>query len=372
MNFDMGESKDVQVEIMDQETEQLTTSPPPPTQKNYKWWLQIMIYIFFLLTGQTSATILGRLYFDKGGNSKWMATFVQTSGFPLILLFYFLHNPTSENTQPNPPSNLSLLFIYTVFGIFLAANSFLYSLGLLYLPVSTYTLISASQLGFNAFFSFFLNSQKFTPFIINSVVLLTISSTLLMFQTDSTESQEIPKGKYVIGFICTLSASAGYGLMLSMTQFCFIKVFKDESFKVVLDMIFYPSIPATLAVVVGLFASGEWKGLKREMEVFELGNVAYLMTLIWIAICWQVFNIGCVGLIFQVSSLFSNVISTLGLPIVPVLAVFVFHDKMDGLKVISMLLAIWGFVSYAYQHYLDDYYNSKSDVDEMIPHTLPE
>ena len=54
------------------------------------------------------------------------------------------------------------------------------------------------------------------------------------------------------------------------------------------------------------------------------------------------------------SSLFSNVISVLGLPVIPVLAVIFFHDKMDGVKAISMVLAIWGFISYFYQHYLDD------------------
>ncbi|WCJ27348.1 purine permease 10 [Euphorbia peplus] len=359
---------------MDQETEAANAVEQPKSplaSKNYKWWLKIIIYIMFLLAGQTVATILGRLYFDKGGNSKWMASLVQTAGFPLILLFYFKSYPTPETentiTSTNtPPSTLLLVFIYTVFGIFLAANSLLYSLGLLYLPVSTYTLICASQLGFNALFSFFINSQKLTPFVINSIVLLTISSTLLMFQKDSTESKQISKGKYIIGFICTLAASAGYGLILSMTQFCFTKVFKQESFKVVLDMIFYPSIPATLAVVLGLFASGEWKGLKGEMEMFEVGHVGYVMTLVWTAICWQVFNIGCVGLIFEVSSLFSNVISTVGLPIVPVLAVFVFHDSMDGLKIISMVLAVWGFVSYAYQHYLDDYKSNSDDDDQKI------
>ncbi|XP_012072056.1 probable purine permease 10 [Jatropha curcas] len=367
----MGEAQELQLQIMGQEAEKTTqkaeetndTNQPTFPKKKSKWWLaRIFIYTFFLLVGQTVATILGRLYFDRGGNSKWMATFVQTAGFPINLLFYFF--TPFKNLKPsnniiiihtNSTSKLKLVLIYTMFGIFLAANCLLYSLGLLYLPVSTFSLISASQLGFNALFSFFLNSQKFTPFIINSVFVLTISSTLLVFQDDSTESKKISKGEYVIGYICTVTASAGYALMLSSTQFCFKKVFKQENFKIVLDMIFYPSIVATLAILVGLFASGEWKGLKKDMEGFELGNVSYLMTLIWTAINWQVFSIGCTGLIFEVSSLFSNVISTLGLPIVPVLAVFIFHDKMDGLKVIAMVLAMWGFLSYIYQHYLDDY-----------------
>ena len=69
------------------------------------------------------------------------------------------------------------------------------------------------------------------------------------------------------------------------------------------------------------------------------------------------------GLIFEVSSLFSNVIITLGLPIVPVLAVVVFNDKMNGVKVTAMLLGIWGFVSYMYQYYLDDSKAESTNVD---------
>ena len=68
------------------------------------------------------------------------------------------------------------------------------------------------------------------------------------------------------------------------------------------------------------------------------------------------------------SSLFSNVISVLGLPVIPVLAVIFFHEKLDGVKVISMVLAIWGFISYFYQNYLDDSESKaeKRDVKEEI------
>ena len=37
-------------------------------------------------------------------------------------------------------------------------------------------------------------------------------------------------------------------------------------------LIIYQSLVATCATLVGLFASGEWKGLKREMDEFELGK----------------------------------------------------------------------------------------------------
>ncbi|KAF9689714.1 hypothetical protein SADUNF_Sadunf01G0120900 [Salix dunnii] len=116
----------------------------------------------------------------------------------------------------------------------------------------------------------------------------------------------------------------------------------------------YPSFVATCGCVVGLFASKEWESLENEMRGYKEGKVSYLMTLIWTAITWQISSVGLLGLIFEVSSLFSNVISTLALPLVPILAVIFLHDKMNGVKVMAMLLAIWGFLSYIYQHYLDD------------------
>ena len=68
------------------------------------------------------------------------------------------------------------------------------------------------------------------------------------------------------------------------------------------------------------------------------------------------------------SSLFSNVISVLGLPVILVLAVIFFHEKMNWVKAISILLAIWGFISYFYQHYLDDSESKakKRDVKDEI------
>ncbi|KAI4343065.1 hypothetical protein MLD38_027610 [Melastoma candidum] len=258
-----------------------------------------------------------------------------------------------------PPSYRVLGFVYVSIGVLVAVNSFLYTLGILYLPVSTYSLICATQLAFNALFSFFLNSQKFTPYIINSLVLLTISSTLLVFNPESssnnsTTANPTSKSSYMIGFISTVSAAAVYGLCLSLTQLAFRKVVKQETFKAVLEMLIYQYFVATCVIFIGLFASGDWKHLNQEMKDFKLGKLSYVMTLTWSAITWGLFSVGAVGLIFEVSALFSNSICTVGLTVIPVLATVFFHDRMDGIKVISMVLAIWGFISYIYQHYLDD------------------
>ncbi|EXB86564.1 hypothetical protein L484_010628 [Morus notabilis] len=374
----MGEPQEVQLSVTAQEANEanphghtngaINQSRIPQPRRKLISWIRIGIYAIFLLAGQSVGMLLGRLYFDKGGNSKWMGTLVQLVGFPILLPYYLFSPKKNKNAitesstniiSLKPPSTLLLASIYTVLGILIAADCYLYSVGLMYLPVSTYSLICASQLAFNAFFSFFLNSQKFTFYIINSLVLLTLSSTLLVFQSGSDDTHNNSKGKYVIGFICTVGASAGYGLVLSLTQFFLNRVLKRESFSVVMDILVYQSLVASLAILVGLFASGDWKGLDEEMNSFELGKLSYVMTLVWTAIIWQLFGIGAIGLILEVSSLFSNVMSVLGLPIVPVLAVFFFHEKMDGIKVMALLLAIWGFISYIYQSYLDDYSSKK-------------
>lgn len=327
-----------------------------PNSNAYRRWLRITLYAFFVISGQSVATILGSLYYDNGGNSKWLATVVQLVGFPVLLPYYLLlfktHTTTHKDGETTSPRNRVL--VYVVLGLLVGAACYLYSIGLLYLPVSTYSLICASQLAFNAFFSYFLNSQKLTPIILNSLFLLTISSTLLAFNNEESNSTKVTKGEYVKGFICTVGASAGYGLLLSLQQLAFRKVLKKQTFSEVMDLIIYVSLVASCVSLVGLFASSEWKTLSSEMENYKLGKVSYIMNLVWTAVTWQVFNIGGTGLIFELSSLFSNAISVLGLPVVPILAVIIFHDKMNGLKVISMILAIWGFTSYVYQHYLDD------------------
>ncbi|XP_019229760.1 PREDICTED: probable purine permease 9 isoform X2 [Nicotiana attenuata] len=57
---------------------------------------------------------------------------------------------------------------------------------------------------------------------------------------------------------------------------------------------------------------------------------------------------------------------SIGLPIAPVLAVIFLKDKLTGVKVMSMLLAIWGFVSYIYQHYLDDLKDKAAKDVEVV------
>ncbi|XP_006355612.1 probable purine permease 9 [Solanum tuberosum] len=337
-------------------------------REKYKRWIEIGFNAVLILVCLSAATLLGELYYREGGKSTWMNSLVQMVGFPILFPILLLkkreenredeehmHKNTINSNNKNP-SVWMFLSVYVFLGLLLGGSCILNAVGLLHLPVSTFSLISASQLGFNALFSFFLNSQKITTYIANSIILLTISSILLVFQPDDSSSTDSSKGKgYVlIGFICTLFGSAGYALLLSATERIFRNVMKKRTLKEVMSVVIWQSFFATCAILIGLFASGEWRWIKTEMNEYKLGKVSYVMTLVWNALAWQIYTIGLLSLIMKVSALFANVITALSVPLIPVLALIFFNEKMSGVKVISMILAIWGFLSYGYQQYLDE------------------
>lgn len=355
----MGEVEN-QVNISFAEEENMVNNSTPWLEK-YKRWLEIGSNSLLVLICLSAATLLGELYYRKGGKSTWMNSLVQMVGFPILLPILFLNkggeNGDDDEHKHKNPSIWMFLSVYVFLGFLLGGSCMLNAVGLLHLPVSTFSLISASQLGFNALFSFFLNSQKITTYIANSIILLTISSILLVFQPDDDSSSggsSKGKGYVLIGFICTLFGSAGYALLLSSTERIFRKIMKKRTMKQVMNVVIWQSFFATCAILIGLFASGEWKWIKTEMQEYKLGKVSYVMTLVWNALLWQIYTIGLLSLIMRVSALFANVITTLSVPLIPVLALIVFDEKMNGVKVMSMILAIWGFLSYGYQQYLDE------------------
>ncbi|GJN28204.1 hypothetical protein PR202_gb16301 [Eleusine coracana subsp. coracana] len=275
----------------------------------------------------TVATLLSRLYYNSGGNSKWMTTLTFSGGAPLLAI------PLLLMPQPSPesyrPAASKMVPIYAGLGVLIALNNLMYSYGLQYLPVSTFSLLAATQLAFNAVTSRFLNAQRFTPLIANSVVVLTFSAALLGVAGSSDDSGGTAAGghgKYAAGFILTLAASATVALVLSLFELTFEKAIRSRTLRWVLAMQLYTSIAASAVCVVGMFASGEWRTAA---------------------------SVGSVRLISRVSALFANVSATVGLPLVPVFAVALFGDRMTGIKVIAMLMALWGFLSYVYQHYID-------------------
>lgn len=315
--------------------------------------MTVVVDMLMVLCGTTVATLLGRLYYNSGGNSKWMATLTQSGGSPLLLV-PLLMTPASPADHERRPPPAKMLAIYAGVGVMIGFDNLMYSYALQYLPVSTFSLVAATQLGFNAITSRLLNAQRFTALIANSVVVLTFSAALLGVGGSSDDtSSDVPRGKYPVGFVLVLAASAVFALILSLFELSFEKVIRVRTARWVLRMQMYTNLVASVVSVVGLLASGDWRTIPAEMASFKDGRARYVLTLVGTAVSWQAAAVGVVRLIMRVSSLFANVTCTLALPLVPVFAVVLFGDKMTGIKIVAMLMAVWGFLSYMYQHYVD-------------------
>ncbi|XP_015066238.1 probable purine permease 10 isoform X2 [Solanum pennellii] len=306
-------------------------------------WLQIFIFTFFTLGGQAAGNLLGRVYYEQGGQTRWIATLAQTAGFSILLPFICYPSPKNHNEDElttHHPSIFVRASVYIFLGLFQVVNSMSFTVGVQYLPASTYSLISGTQLAFNAITSFFLNGHKVTAIILNSVVVLSFSSSAVIFQNETGDSGEISQKSLLIGFAVTTFGSLGYALQFSLTELAFQKVFKSSTLKEVTKMSFFIGFFVTIASLIGLFASGNWNDLEKEIGEYRRGKSSYFINLICTAISWQLYAVGSVGLVYKASALFSNVIINLGSSIVPIFAMLFLKDRMNGLKVFSLLLGL--------------------------------
>ncbi|XP_039853238.1 probable purine permease 11 isoform X2 [Panicum virgatum] len=365
----MAHAQEIQLQITEPESgdkgcdsrdEPEPDEPPTrrlPRSRGVRWWALVAVDMLMLLAGGTVATLLSRLYYNSGGNSKWMSTLTQSCGAPLLAIPLLLTPPAPEEERRRPaPSKLAA--VYLGIGVLIGVDNLMYAYALLYLPVSTFSLVAATQLAFNAVTSRLINAQRFTPLIANSVVVLTFAAAMLGVGASSdgdgtSSSGAPPRGRYAAGFVLTLAASAVLALILSLYELAFERVVRARTPRWVLRTQMHTNLVASAVAAAGLLASGEWRTVPGEMAAFRDGPARYVLTLAGTAAAWQAALAGQVRLVARVSSLFANATGAVQLPLVPVFAVVLFGDRMTGVKTVAMLMAVWGFLSYVYQHYLD-------------------
>ena len=124
------------------------------------------------------------------------------------------------------------------------------------------------------------------------------------------------------------------------------------SFVVVMEVQIGVSMVASLCSLLGMWAGGDFGALREEAAAFDLGVAAYVATLAWSAVGWQLYVLGGVGIVFLASPLMSCVFMTAMIPVLPLLALAFFNDSFSPVKAIAMLLSLWGFLSYLYGGYL--------------------
>ncbi|KAL1217395.1 Purine permease 1 [Cardamine amara subsp. amara] len=343
----------------------------------------IIIICIILAIGTCGGPLLTRLYYNNGGKRIWFMSFLSTAGFPIILIPLFISflSRRSSNLSRNNAAKTELFLMETplfiasiVIGLLTGLDNYLYSYGLAFLPVSTSSLIIGAQLAFNALFAFFMVKQKFTPFSINAVVLLTVGTGILALHSNGDKPANESHKDYVLGFLMTVIAAVLYAFILPLVELTYKKARQEITFPLVLEIQMVMCIAATFFCLVGMFINGDFKVIPKEAKEFKIGGSVFYYALIVITgIVWQGFFLGAIGIVFCASSLASAVLISVLLPVTEVLAIVCFREKFQAGKGVALLLSLWGFVSYFYGEFksgkkiLDKPHPSETELPSTLP-----
>ncbi|MCD9560570.1 hypothetical protein HAX54_019286 [Datura stramonium] len=302
--------------------------------------------------GACGGPLMLRLYYVEGGSRIWLNSWLQTGGWPLTLItlvILYLYRRKIEGSDTKFYFITPRIFVASsVIGIVTGLDTFLYSWGASKLPVSTSSLLIATQLAFTAVGAFFIVKQKFTTYSINALVVLIVGTILLGIRANGDRPEGVTSKAYVIGFILTALAAALYGVILPCIEFIYMKAKQAITVTLVLEIQMVMCFSATAFCTVGMIINKDFQAISREAKQFNLGEARYYTVVIWTAIIWQCFYVGAVGVIYLSSSLMSGVIISALLPITEILGVIFFNEKFSGEKGISLFLSLWGFFSYFY------------------------
>lgn len=313
----------------------------------------LLINCLILAIGNCAGPLLMRLYFLHGGKRIWFSSWLETGGWPIIFIPLTIAYIQRRRATPSATSKFFLmkpaLFVASaVIGIITGFDDYLYAYGLARLPVSTSSLIIASQLGFTALFAFLLVKQKFTPYSINSVFLLTIGAGVLALHSSGDRPKGETKKEYILGFVMTVAAAVLYGFILPLVELVYNKSKQQITYTLVLEIQMVMSFFATAFCTIGMIVNNDFKVIGREAREFGLGETNYYVLAVVTGIVWQCFFVGAIGVIFCGSSLQSGIIIAVLLPATEILAVIFYRESFKAEKGVSLVLSLWGFLSYFY------------------------
>lgn len=321
----------------------------PPTTTAAMKRIFLIINCVILSIGTCGGPMIMRLYFIRGGKRIWFSSWLETGGWPIILIpllvSYMLRRRKNPGTEVFFMKSRVFLAA-AVIGILTGFDDYLYAYGVAKLPVSTSSLLIATQLAFTAVFAFLLVKQKFTAYSINAVVLLTVGAVVLGLHTNGDRPQGESSKQYFEGFFMTLGAAALYGLILPMVELMYLKAGQALTYTVVLEIQMVMCFFATAFCTVGMLINKDFQAIPKEAKEYELGEAKYYLVVVWSAIIWQCFFLGAIGIIFYSSSLLSGIVITVLLPVTELLAVIFYHEKFQSEKGVSLFLSLWGFISY--------------------------
>lgn len=146
-----------------------------------------------------------------------------------------------------------------IIGILTGLDDLMDASGVSKLPVSTYSLVLASQLGFTALFAWLLVKQKFTFLHINAIILLTAGAAVLAFNSGSDVPINESKGTYVVGFLMTLGVAVLYGFVLPSVELIYKKAKQTITYSLVIEMQVIISLSATVLCGIGMWINHDFQ-----------------------------------------------------------------------------------------------------------------
>lgn len=323
----------------------------------------LVINALILAIGNCGGPLISRLYFIRGGSRIWFSSWLQTAGWPVILipLLFNYNRRRCRQTTKFFVIKLRTFLAAAAIGLFIGLSNYLSAYGVAKLPVSTSALLIATQLAFTAGFSFVIVRQRFTALSINSVILLTLGAVVLGIHA----SGDMPAGEsnkeYYIGFFMTLGAAALCGLILPLVELICSNSKQTVTYALVLEIQLVLCFFATVFCNVGMLINDDFQAIPREAREYQLGELKYYSVVVCNAIVWQCFFLGAIGVIFYSSSLFSGILITVLLPVTEILSVILYHEKFQAEKGTSLFLCLLGFISYIYGEIKDKVEEEKED-----------
>ncbi|PSR99846.1 Purine permease [Actinidia chinensis var. chinensis] len=325
--------------------------PDQTVNKKIKWPF-LLFSAALLAVGNCGGPLIMRLYFLHGGDRVWLSSWLETGGWPiniLPILFTYIRRRAIQGPAARPILMKPPVFLAAaVIGLLTGVDDYLYAYGVARLPISTSALILASHLGFTAVFAYLLVRQKFTPYSMNAVFLLTVGAAVLALHTSGDRPKGESNREYYIGLFMTLATAMLYGFVLPLVELTYKKAKQAITYTLVLEIQLVMCFFATVFCTIGMLINNDFKAIPREAREFGLGETKYYVVLVCSAIIWQCFFLGAIGVIFSASSLLCAILIASLLPVTEALAVVFYKEKYQAEKGVSLVLSLWGFVSYFY------------------------